>query len=163
MSEEDFTVRAATADDLPAMGDLAGALVRFHHAIDDRRYLLPPEVEKGYRRWFARELQNPDALLRVAVDRDGEVLGYLYGRIEERDWNLLLDRHAALHDILVRDEARGRGVGKRLVDAFVAEVRQRSVPRVVLHTAVSNERAQAVFREAGFRPTMIEMTLELGE
>ncbi len=97
----------------------------------------------------------------VAARSDGSVEGYLYGRIEERDWNLLLDEHAALHDILVRDDARGLGLGRRLVAAFIERVKARGVPRVVLHTAVGNERAQRLFRAVGFRPTMLEMTLDL--
>ena len=83
------------------------------------------------------------------------------GRLEPRDWNVLLDAHAALHDILVANGAQGRGVGRALLDAFVAAVRARGAPRVVLHTAVANERAQRLFRELGFRPTMLEMTLDL--
>ena len=160
--DDDITVRAATTADLPAVGTLAGELVRMHHALNPRRFLLPRKVEEGYRRWFARELKNSDAVLLVAVDRTGTVLGYLYGRFAEHDWQLLLDAHATLDDILVRDDARGRGVGKRLIDAFVGRARERGVPRVVLHTAVANERAQRVFHEAGFQPTMIEMTLDLG-
>ena len=35
------------------------------------------------------------------------------------------------------------------------------MPRVVLGTAAQNERARRLFERRGFRPTMIEMTLEL--
>ncbi len=156
-----ITVRDAGERDLAAMSELAGRLVRFHHDIDPRRYLLVPEVERGYERWFRTELANADALLLVAVAGDGSVAGYLYGRIEARDWNVLLDAHAVLHDILVRDEATGLGAGRALIEAFVARVRARGTPRVVLHTAVSNERAQRLFRALGFRPTMLEMMLDL--
>jgi len=35
------------------------------------------------------------------------------------------------------------------------------MPRVVLGTAAQNENARRLFDQRGFRPTMIEMTLEL--
>jgi ribosomal protein S18 acetylase RimI-like enzyme len=35
-------------------------------------------------------------------------------------------------------------------------------PRVLLHTAVQNEQAQALFSKLGFRSTMLEMTREAG-
>ena len=156
-----LVLRSAAVGDLAALGELAGQLVRFHHDLDPRRYLLAPHVEEGYARWFQTELDNPDAVLLVAEGADGALVGYAYGAFEERDWNVLLDVHVVLHDILVRDDAAGRGVGRRLLDAFVARARERGAPRVVLHTAVSNERAQKLFREAGFRPTMLEMMLDL--
>jgi ribosomal protein S18 acetylase RimI-like enzyme len=162
-------VRAATVEDLPALGELAAALVAQHHAYDPRRFLLPRDVERGYREWFGRELGHADAILLVA-ELPGEeapegagapIAGYAYGRIEGRDWNMLLDRHAALHDILVTPEARGRGAGEALVGAFLERARARKVPRVVLHSATANVGAQKLFARMGFRPTMVEMTCEL--
>lgn len=157
-----WTVRAATEPDLDALARLAGALVRMHHDFDPPRFFLPAEVEKGYRWWFGKELANGAAILLAAV-LDGEVVGYLYGRIEERDWNLLLDRHAALHDLWVEERARRLGIAEALVEAFAGEVERRGAPRIVLSTAAANLRAQAFFEQLGFRRTMVEMTRELGE
>jgi ribosomal protein S18 acetylase RimI-like enzyme len=157
-------VRDAVADDLVALGRLAASLVAQHHAYDPKRFMLPPDVERGYRDWFGRELSNADAILLVA-EADGEtglsVVGYAYGRVEGRDWNMLLDRHAALHDVLVGPEARGRGAGEALVRAFLDRARARGAPRVVLHSATPNVGAQRLFARLGFRPTMVEMTCEL--
>lgn len=153
-------IRGATAADLPRLGELAEALVRLHHSWDDARFLLARGVAEGYRRWFAQEAENPDAVLLVAAE-GGAVLGYAYGRVEGRDWNMLLDRHGALHDIFVDEGARRRGVAEALLEAFLARMRERGVPRVVLHTAVQNAGGQALFARVGFRPTMIEMTREL--
>jgi len=152
------TVRPATADDLEALGAMAGALVRFHHEVDPRRFMLAKGVEEGYRRWFRQELDSPEAMVRVAVGGDGRVLGYTYARVEGRDWNMLLDAHVALHDVFVAPSARGARVGEALLSAFAAEVDARGGMRVVLHTMVSNERAQRLFAKHGFRPTMLEMT-----
>ena len=46
---------------------------------------------------------------------------------------------------------------------MLAWMRTRGVPRVVLHTADPNAEAQRLFQRLGFRPTMIEMTRELGD
>lgn len=155
-----LTVRDATADDLPRVSALAEGLVRLHHALDSQRFLLVEGVAAGYERWFAKELGDPDALILVA-ESAGALVGYLYGRVEARDWNMLLDRYAGLHDIYVDESVRGAGVAEALLEAFIARMKSRGVPRVVLHTATQNERAQRLFARAGFRPTMIEMTREL--
>jgi ribosomal protein S18 acetylase RimI-like enzyme len=54
-------------------------------------------------------------------------------------------------------------VGSLLLDATLEFFRARGVPRVVLSTAARNEAAQRLFASMGFRRTMIEMTLELGD
>lgn len=155
-------IRPAEEKDLPELGRLAGALVRLHHRFDPDRFLLVDEVEQGYAWWFGRELGNPSAVLRVA-EEDGSVAGYAYGRLEERDWNQLLEACGALHDVYVDERFRRRGIAKALVEDMVRELEGRGAPRIVLHTAWQNEAAQRLFRSIGFRSTMIEMTRELGE
>ena len=150
-------IRKARPSDAPRLGELAGVLVRMHHATDPRRFMLVDGVERGYGSWLGRELAREGALVLVA-EEGGVIVGYTYSTLEGRDWNLLLDEHAELHDILVAEDARRRGVGKALLEATLAELDARGVERVVLGTMVQNEAAQALFRSSGFRPTMIEMT-----
>lgn len=169
MNENDpaLIVRAATTADLSAMASMAAELVRMHHEMDPRRFFLAAGVERGYRDWFERELSQPQALLLVATerpDRDDshrEPIGYCYGRIESRNWNLLLDRHAVLHDIYVSPRARRRGAARLLLEAFASRVAALGAPRIVLSTAYGNDKAQALFETLGFRRTMVEMTREL--
>jgi ribosomal protein S18 acetylase RimI-like enzyme len=156
MSPE-IAIRPALAADLEATAALAGELVRQHHRVDPERFFLPERVEEGYSWWFRRELEREAAVILVA-ERAGEIVGYSYGAVEERDFNLLLDVHGAIHDVFVKESARHEGVGQRLVEAMLAELTTRGAPRVVLSTMVSNESAQRVFTRCGFRPTMLEMT-----
>lgn len=150
-------IRLATLEDVPHAARLAAELVRMHHAIDPSRFLLVDEVEKGYGWWFGRELQRAHARLLVA-EAAGAIVGYAYGALEERDWNLLLDTHGAIHDVFVVESERRGGTGKRLTEALIAELEQLGAPRIVLGTMVSNVAAQALFQSLGFRPTMLEMT-----
>jgi ribosomal protein S18 acetylase RimI-like enzyme len=153
-------VRPAADSDLDAAARLAGELVRLHHRFDPKRFFLPENVEKSYRWWLGKELAGRDAILLVA-ELGGRVVGYVYGRVEDRDWNMLLEKHAALHDVLVDDTVRRRGVAEALVDAFAAEAKRRGAPRIVLSAAHANTVAQALFEKLGFRRTMVEMTREL--
>jgi len=157
----DIVVRRALGADLERAAQLAGQLARLHHDTDADRFFLPEQVEQGYAAWFARELKRPAAVVLVAL-RGTELVGYAYGAIEERDWNLLIDRHGAIHDVLVAEQARRLGVGGQLLDALVRELEALGAPRIVLYTMVSNERAQRLFRSRGFRPTLLEMTRSAG-
>lgn len=155
-----ITVRPATAEDGAALGRYGAALARQHHGFDPQRFMLPGEVEAGYRQWLLKEAAHPRAVVLVAV-REGEVVGYAYGRLEARDWNLLLDAHGAFHDLWVDDSAREAGVGAALAEGLVEKLRALGAPRVVLHTASGNAAAQRLFTRLGWRPTMVEMTREL--
>jgi len=154
------TVRPATVEDLPAMAAMAATLVRQHHAVDPLRFMLPEDVERGYQWWFRREIASDRVVMRVA-ETDGRLVGYTYARIEERDWNALLDAHGGLHDIFVDESARGAGAGLALLQATLDGLRRLGAPRVVLSTMTGNLAAQRLFERAGFRRTMVEMTCEL--
>ncbi len=154
---EGLVVRPAEERDLPAVARLAAELVRMHHETDPSRFFLPDRIEEGYAQWLAHEIARAEALVLVAA-KGTEIVGYSYGALRSRDWNMLLDVHGALHDVFVTRDARRDGVGRKLVDAMVRGLEALGAPRVVLSTMVGNEAAQRVFRSCGFRPTMLEMT-----
>lgn len=159
---EPARVRPATREDLPDLGKMAGALVRFHHALDPLRFLLMEGVEKGYAQFLSSALSDRDTIVLVA-ERGGTLVGYAYARLEPRDWNLLLDACGALHDIFVVPSERRSGVARALLEGVVARLTALGAPRLVLSTATANEAAQRLFERHGFRRTMIEMTRELPE
>jgi ribosomal protein S18 acetylase RimI-like enzyme len=153
-------IRKATQRDLPKIAKLAGELVRQHYGFDPERFMFIPKPEAGYEWWFGKELSNKKALIYCAT-LDRKIVGYAYARLEPRDWNSLLDAHGALHDVLVAQSARRRGIAKKLLERVLTELRERGAPRVVLHTSVRNPAAQKLFASVGFRKTMLEMTCEL--
>lgn len=150
-------IRRAVEGDLASAAALAARLVAQHHAADPRRFFMPERVEEGYAWWFRRELARSNAVILVS-ERDGEIVGYAYGTLEERNWNLLLDAHGAVHDLYVSENARRKGIGKRLFEAMCRELESLGAERIVLSTMVGNEAAQRLFAACGFRPTMLEMT-----
>ncbi|HEU4405276.1 MAG TPA: GNAT family N-acetyltransferase [Polyangiaceae bacterium] len=154
-------VRPATPADAPALGRMGGALARLHHDFDRERFMLPDDVESGYAWWLGRELTSDEAVVLVA-EQGGEIVGYAYGRLEGRDWNALLDACGVLHDLWVDEGARRSGAGARLAEAMLRRLRELGAPRVVLSAAVKNEPARRLFGGLGFRPTLVEMTCELG-
>jgi ribosomal protein S18 acetylase RimI-like enzyme len=158
-------VRPAVAADAPELGRLAAALVRLHHDWDGRRFIpAPPDVEAGYAGFLAGQLREERSVVLVAElpERPGALVGYAYGTVNGRDWNMLLGPHGVVHDVYVDPEARRRGVARALTLALCEALERKGAPRVLLHSATANAQAQALFASLGFRPTMIEMTREAG-
>ena len=156
-------VRRATPADLPSVGRLGALLVEEHYEFDPRRFLAArPGTPEGYASFLSAQLEDPDRAVLVADD-DRDVVGYAYAAVEGYDYMALRGPAGVLHDIIVAPGHRGRGVGRLLLEAALAFLRSRGVPRVVLSTAERNEAAQRLFASVGFRRTMIEMTRELDD
>jgi ribosomal protein S18 acetylase RimI-like enzyme len=157
------SVRSAKPEDVPALGRMGSALVRFHHSLDPLRFFLV-DNDEGYGAFLESEMGRKRSLVLVAEARgeDGaaRVIGYAWGRLEGRDWAMLLDACGKLHDLYVVPEARGLGAGRALCEAMIERLSALGAPRVLLSTASANAGAQRLFASLGFRATMIEMTRE---
>jgi ribosomal protein S18 acetylase RimI-like enzyme len=161
MIEADLRVRRATRADLPALGRLGARLMAIHYAFDQRRFVAPVGTpEAGYAQFLGSQLEAEDGAVLVA-ERAGTVVGYVYAGIEPFSWKELREAAGFVHDIVVDDAERRRGVAAALMDAAVTWVREQGVRSVMLWTAAPNEGAQRLFERLGFRRTMIEMTLDL--
>jgi ribosomal protein S18 acetylase RimI-like enzyme len=161
MADPSIQIRPAVRDDRLRLGEMAGRLVRLHHAFDPQRFLDIEDVEAGYGRWLMREAARERALVLVAERADGALVGYLYGALEDVSWEDLRGPCGYLHDVWVEEEARHAGVATGLVEHACARFKERGAPRVVLMTASRNASAHALFSKLRFRDTMIEMTREL--
>ena len=98
----------------------------------------------------------------LVAELHGAVVGYVYAEVAGFDYMSLRGPAGILTDIVVDQAHRGQGIGRLLLDAAIAGLEARGVPRVVLSTAEQNATAQQLFASAGFRRTMIEMTRESG-
>ena len=88
------------------------------------------------------------------AERDGVNLGCVV-LVQARDdsTQAVIDGTAQLRLLLVEPEARGLGLGKRLIDACVAFARESGYRRVVLWTQANLDAARHLYEKAGFRKT----------
>jgi GNAT superfamily N-acetyltransferase len=154
-------IRAATRSDLGALGRLGAELMRAHYAFDPNRFLAPGDDPEGGYGWFlGTQLDTADAVVLVA-EHAGAIVGYVYAGLEPLSWKELRGPAGFIHDIVVDNAARRTGIATQLIAAAIEWLRAHGAPRVLLWTAAQNSDAQRLFAAAGFRPTMMEMTLEL--
>jgi len=153
------TIRTARPTDLAQAAALGAEIVRLHHAINPQRFFWFDGIEAGYAQWLAQELERPGAVVLVA-ELGGSIVGYAYGSLEQRDWSILVDRHAAFHDLCVASAARRKGVGRALALAMIDRLEQLGAPRILARAMVQNTAAQRLVEQLGFAPTMLELTRE---
>jgi ribosomal protein S18 acetylase RimI-like enzyme len=154
-----MTIRRATEADQDALGRYGAALMRQHHEADARRFIQVEQPEAGYGRFLVSQISGKDSAVFVAEDEE-RVVGYVYAEIEGMDWMNLRGPAGVIQDVYVDERARGRGAGRALVRAALEWIHAHGRPQVVLYTKTKNEHAQRLFASLGFRPTMVEMTLD---
>lgn len=154
-----ITIRPATASDQEQLGRFGGALMRQHHAADPKRFIQVERPETGYGRFLVSQISNPNSLVMVA-EHAGAVIGYVFADVEATNWMELRGPCGVVQDVYVDETARRLGAGRELMRAAIAWIRSKGRTQVVLLTKSKNEHAQHLFATLGFRPTMIEMTLD---
>jgi GNAT superfamily N-acetyltransferase len=151
MSDE-VVIAPVGADDYEDLLPLIADYQRFY-GVDT------PDTEKN-RAFFARFLGTSDAGCLLGARRHGRWAGYacLYfspSSVEAEDIVIM-------NDLYVLPDARGAGVGRRLIDATTAVARARSVRRVRWSTALDNRRAQRLYEQTGAeRSTWFEYEIVL--
>ncbi|MFS2153381.1 GNAT family N-acetyltransferase [Rhizobium sp. Rhizsp42] len=156
-------IRPASPSDVGTLGDFGTRLVALHHELDPQRFLETTDgTPSGYSRFLEKKIADPNAVLLVAV-QDDAVLGYSYAQIEGYDYMSLRGPAGVLHDLFVDEGRRREGIGRRLLEAALSEIKKHGSARAVLSTAHRNKAAQQLFASLGFRPTMVEMTCELND
>jgi ribosomal protein S18 acetylase RimI-like enzyme len=154
-------IRPAHADDAKSLGRLGAMLVKEHYRFDPLRFLEPvPDLPARYGDFLVSRHKQPDNVVLVA-ERDGAIVGYVFGAKEGFDYMSLRGPAGVIYDLLVDPEHRRQGVGAALMAAMLEALAALGVPRALLFTADKNHVARDMFERTGFRPTMIEMTREL--
>jgi L-amino acid N-acyltransferase YncA len=111
MQDTDFRIRPAEPQDLPAILNIYNHVIATSTAV----YTRDPVDLANRRQWFdeRRGLGYP---IHVAVD-GGEVLGFASFGDFRGWWGY---RFTVEHMVHVRDDCRGRGVGRALVESLFA-------------------------------------------
>lgn len=154
-----ITIRPATASDEESLGRFGAALMQQHHGADPRRFIAADHAEAGYGAFLVSQISNRSSLVLVAED-SGRVIGYVFADVESTNWMELRGPCGVVHDLYVDEAARQKGAGRELLRTAIEWIYSKGRTQVVLLTKTRNERAQHLFTALGFRPTMIEMTLD---
>lgn len=110
-------------------------------------YGLTDGPSEPHRAWFDAMVNSPDASPFIAL-ADGEPAGMALfwfrrrlGHARFQGW---------LSDLVVRPGSRGRGIGRALVAACIAEWRLRQGDSIMLEVAGDNAPARALYESLGF-------------
>ncbi len=130
--EPSYVLRPMTRRDIPQVCEIERASFKEPWSRSD--------FEREFLFWYASEM--------TVAARGEEVLGY----------SVLWHTENGLHlaNVAVREDRRGRGIGRALVENAIAEARRLRAGRITLEVRESNLKARKLYEELGFRAVEIK-------
>lgn len=113
-----------------------------------RRFYRKPADQAAARAFLQQRLENRDALILLAVDDAARGLGFtqLYPSFS----SVRMRPIWVLNDLFVTPEARGKGVGRALMEAARHRAQEAGVAMLTLATEKHNTRAKALYESLGY-------------
>ena len=153
---DEYTIVPGTAADLDELSELWLALLSHHRNLLDDRFPVhaPTDSWELARAAFARWLADDAAIARIARRRDGgEVLGFGICQLLAGGPTFDLgSMRGDLDTLVVKDAARGGGVGAALIESIRAELAARGIAYWSVGLLAGNEQAEKLYRRLGFAP-----------
>jgi ribosomal protein S18 acetylase RimI-like enzyme len=144
------TVRRASVSDVDQVAPLFDAYRQF--------YKLPPDLARA--RGFLRErLSQNQSIVLLANAPDGAAVGFV--QLYPTYSSLRTAPIYVLYDLFVDPAARGRGVGRLLMEAAARLARETGFAGMTLSTAITNKRAQGLYESLGWKRDEEFYTYEL--
>lgn len=135
----DHIIRAARRDDVPAIV----VIYNYYVESDTCTFQTEPDTVERREEWLAGKGDRLPVLVAVA---NSEVVGWAaLARYNERTWD------SAWTSVYVRHDMRGRGIGRSLLTALVAEARGRGFHTLVAGINGEQEASHRLHLGLGFR------------
>jgi ribosomal protein S18 acetylase RimI-like enzyme len=155
----DMRVRQATLKDMEAVLDLWQEMMGYHARLDPR-FRPAADGRELFREVLQEWMVDETCRILVAED-DGQVVGYIIGRLAENPAVFKQRYLGHVSDICVAPDRRRTGVGRKLFGFLRKWFRGKGLTVAQLNVAALNPVSQAFWREMGFQDYMQRLWLEM--
>ena len=157
-------IRPATPQDVPAVLPMVRKVCAFHEKLDPAKYGFRDHPERMYDNWLVSRATDRRSVFLVAdagSGRESKLVGFLVGTVEAEIPIYRLKSFGFIHDLWVEEDYRNEGIARQMVTLAVERFGRIGVKQVRLDAAWANEPARNLFAACGFRPSIVEMLVEL--
>ncbi len=119
------------------------------NVIDD---ILEIQKECGLTAWTKRdylnEIRRDDSIAKAAKSGNGRIIGFVVVRLLMNSDNLF--DNSEIHNIAVRKSFQNKGIGQKIFDEILGELRKNDISESWLEVRESNKKAIKFYMKNGF-------------
>ena len=145
----DITFREARETDLQLVRKYTVETAWATFSENERKQLDKEKWTKNILEGFEKLSKRATDRIFVAEDESHAFLGYLW--IGEGSNMMTGLKHGYIYDIFVKEEFRGRGIGRMILKKAEGYCREKRYSRILLMVSVSNETAIRLYHKMGFK------------
>lgn len=114
--------------------------------------ILQIQTECGLATWteqdYLKEIHQEDSIAEVAKSENGLVIGFVIVRLLMNSDNLF--DNAEIYNIAVREKFQKKGIGQKLFNRLVSNLRKNNISEIWLEVRQSNIKAINFYEKNGF-------------
>lgn len=150
-----YEIVRPTPEDMPRLLELWREQYDYHHTLDPDYYV--PYSEENAQTHLQEIMQGDEPHILAA--REGTALvGFItFGMAENNYLDTNITRYGELKELLVTEDARGKGIAKALVASVENRFQAQGLGRVGVQCSVSNKPAIALYEQLGYKPSQVTL------
>ena len=150
----------ATPEDVPAVLPMVRQIAAMNEKLDAAKYTFRSDPGEMYRSWLRSRATDPQSVFLVA-DTGTKLAAFLVGTVQDEIPIYRVEQIGFIHDLWVEEDYRHEGIGRQLVTMAIERFRDIGVKQIRCDTAWANDPARDLFKTCGFRPSTVEMLIEI--
>jgi ribosomal protein S18 acetylase RimI-like enzyme len=152
-------IRKARKQDLEAIQTLNYSLFLMDSRYDQALNKQWPHQKAGIE-YFQDRIAGKHGVCLVA-EVNNRVVGYLIGSFYDYVPPFRPVKKTELDNMIVEDKYRGRGIGTKLVQAFLKWSRAQGAQKALVVAYASNNKAISFYHSGGFKPLELKLEADL--
>jgi ribosomal protein S18 acetylase RimI-like enzyme len=151
-------IRRAVTNDLPIILELIMQLRRIENSFS-KRISCNKKTKSFFEKILPKLLGDKDHVLFVAEDK--KIVGLVFGWKENIHPIYKNEFVGYIADVVVNENYRGKGVGKKLVNALEKEFKKMGLKETKLLVLKNNKKVYSLWKKIGYEELYVEMRKDL--